>query len=186
MDAHNIWKWLNCVTTNLYLNCTLCVTQYDTEVWIIMWYNSISSPMECLSCEYENNKEFNILIIASNNWIEELEIFIYLHNLFYLPLTANQEPSCMSKNPSHYLLHTCKYHPHSAHNTLCGSLPQCISRPGTNFWLASKAKQAVGNQQCQCPLGQASLATADIVADLRYASQSVWATLTLRQQQRVS
>jgi hypothetical protein len=113
-----IWKWLNYVTTNLYLNCTLCVTQYDTNVWIIMWYNSISSPLVCLSCECENNKEFNILIIVSIIWIKELELFIDLRNLIYFPLTANQEPSFMSKHPSHYLLHTCKYHPHSAHITL--------------------------------------------------------------------
>jgi hypothetical protein len=52
---------------------------------------------------------------------------------------------------------------------LCGSLPQCISRPTTNFWLTGRAKQALANQrgpwQHQRPLGQAPLATAEKDAD---------------------
>lgn len=49
----------------------------------------------------ENDKEFNVLIIVSIIWIEELEIFIDLHNLFCLPLAANQGPSFMNKNSSY-------------------------------------------------------------------------------------
>jgi hypothetical protein len=47
----------------------------------------------------------------------------------------------------------------------CGSLPQCISRPTTNFWSASRVKYVLTNlrgpQQRQRPLDWAPLATAD-------------------------
>jgi hypothetical protein len=47
----------------------------------------------------------------------------------------------------------------------CGSLPQHICRPATNFWLTSRAKQALANQhglqEHHCPVGQALLAAAN-------------------------
>jgi hypothetical protein len=72
---------------------------------------------------------------------------------------------------------------------LYGSLPQSISRPTTNFWSTSRAKQVVANQrglqQHQHPLGWAPLATADKDADhivlvsqseLLLLHDSIWST----------
>jgi hypothetical protein len=60
---------------------------------------------------------------------------------------------------------------------LCGSLPQRISRPTTNFWSTSRVKQALVNQngprQCQRPLDRAPLATVAKNADqITLVSQS--------------
>jgi hypothetical protein len=71
----------------------------------------------------------------------------------------------------------------------CGSLPQRISRPTTNFWSTGRAKQALANQrgprQCQRPLGRTPLVTADKDADhialvsqseLLLLRDSIWST----------
>jgi hypothetical protein len=39
---------------------------------------------------YENNEDqINISIVISSSWTKELKMFLNLHNLFYLQLTAN-------------------------------------------------------------------------------------------------
>jgi hypothetical protein len=77
---------------------------------------------------HDNYKEqFSILIVVSIIWTKQIQTFLNLHNLFYLQLTTNQEPSftsqmppiifCMPMGTDHsYFVHMS--HSHSTHNSL--------------------------------------------------------------------